>query len=83
MRPYWKGYLKLALVSCPIALHSACSTSERIAFRHINKVTGHRHSSGIATLGRRDANMIVSVFNPVGTGLSKKTNLAPRAPPVG
>ncbi len=42
MRPYWKGYLKLALVSCPIALHSACSTSERIAFRQINKVTGHR-----------------------------------------
>ena len=22
MRPYWKGYLKLALVSCPIALHA-------------------------------------------------------------
>ncbi len=42
MRPYWKGYLKLALVSCPIALHSACSTSERIAFRQINKATGHR-----------------------------------------
>src|SRR5712675_1572819 len=38
MRPYWKGYLKLALVSCPIALHAACSTSERIAFRQINKV---------------------------------------------
>jgi non-homologous end joining protein Ku len=29
MRPYWKGYLKLALVSCPIALHAACSTAER------------------------------------------------------
>src|SRR5436309_1258610 len=42
MRPYWKGYLKLALVSCPIALHAACSTSERIAFRQINKATGHR-----------------------------------------
>ena len=42
MRPYWKGYLKLALVSCPIALHAACSTSERIAFRQINKVTGNR-----------------------------------------
>jgi DNA end-binding protein Ku len=38
MRPYWKGYLKLALVSCPIALHVACSTAERIAFRPINKV---------------------------------------------
>ncbi len=42
MRPYWKGYLKLALVSCPIALHAACSTSERIAFRQVNKATGHR-----------------------------------------
>ena len=27
MRPYWKGYLKLALVSCPISLHAACSTA--------------------------------------------------------
>ena len=26
MRPYWKGYLKLALVSCPIALHAACQS---------------------------------------------------------
>jgi len=42
MRPYWKGYLKLALVSCPIALHAACSTSERVAFRQINKATGNR-----------------------------------------
>jgi non-homologous end joining protein Ku len=33
MRPYWKGYLKLALVSCPISLHAACSTAEHIAFR--------------------------------------------------
>ena len=42
MRPYWKGYLKLALVSCPIALHAACSTAERIAFRQVNKATGNR-----------------------------------------
>jgi DNA end-binding protein Ku len=42
MRPYWKGYLKLALVSCPIALHAACSTAERIAFRQINTTTGNR-----------------------------------------
>jgi DNA end-binding protein Ku len=42
MRPYWKGYLKLGLVSCPIALHAACSTAERIAFRQINKATGNR-----------------------------------------
>src|SRR5260370_143298 len=42
MRAYWKGYLKLALVSCPIGLHPASSTAERIAFRQINKVTGNR-----------------------------------------
>jgi DNA end-binding protein Ku len=42
VRPYWKGYLKLALVSCPIALHAACSTAERIAFRQVNKTTGNR-----------------------------------------
>ena len=42
MRPYWKGYLKLALVSCPIALHAACSRTERIRFRQINKKTGNQ-----------------------------------------
>jgi DNA end-binding protein Ku len=42
MRPYCKGYLRLALVSCPIALHAACSTAERITFRQINKATGNR-----------------------------------------
>ena len=42
MRPSWKGYLKLALVSCPIALHAACSSAERIALRQINKATGNR-----------------------------------------
>src|SRR5438552_16710653 len=42
MRPYWKGYLKLAPVSCPIALHAACSTAERIALRQVNKATGNR-----------------------------------------
>jgi len=42
MRPYWNGYLKLALISCPIALHAACSSAERIALRQINKATGNR-----------------------------------------
>jgi DNA end-binding protein Ku len=41
-RPYWKGYLKLSLVSCPIALHAACTSSERISFRQINRKTGNR-----------------------------------------
>jgi DNA end-binding protein Ku len=41
-RPYWKGYLKLSLVSCPISVHAACSSSERISFRQINRRTGNR-----------------------------------------
>jgi DNA end-binding protein Ku len=41
-RPYWKGYLKLSLVSCPIALYTATSAGERVAFRQINKKTGNR-----------------------------------------
>ena len=41
-RPYWKGYLKLSLVSCPIALYTATSSGERVAFRQINKKTGSR-----------------------------------------
>src|SRR5436305_14438449 len=41
-RPYWKGYLKLSLVSCPIALHSASSSGERVSFRQINRKSGNR-----------------------------------------
>ncbi len=41
-RAYWKGYLKLSLVSCPIALYPATSSSERVSFNRINKKTGHR-----------------------------------------
>jgi DNA end-binding protein Ku len=41
-RPYWRGYLKLSLVSCPIALYTAASSSERVSFRQINKATGNR-----------------------------------------
>jgi DNA end-binding protein Ku len=41
-RPYWKGYLKLSLVSCPVAAHAACSSSERVSFRQINRKTGNR-----------------------------------------
>jgi len=41
-RPNWKGYLKLSLVSCPIALYPATSTSQRIRFNIINRETGNR-----------------------------------------
>jgi DNA end-binding protein Ku len=41
-RAYWKGYLKLSLVSCPIALYPASSSSEKVSFNRINKKTGNR-----------------------------------------
>jgi DNA end-binding protein Ku len=42
LRAYWKGYLKLSLVSCPIALFPASSEREKISFHQLNKKTGHR-----------------------------------------
>jgi DNA end-binding protein Ku len=41
-RPNWKGYLKLSLVSCPVALYPATTTSQRIRFNIINRKTGNR-----------------------------------------
>ncbi len=41
-RPNWKGYLKLSLVSCSVALYSATSTSQRVRFNIINNKTGNR-----------------------------------------
>jgi DNA end-binding protein Ku len=41
-RAYWKGFLKLSLVSCPISLFPATSSREKISFHQLNKETGHR-----------------------------------------
>src|SRR5947199_4187026 len=41
-RANWKGFLRLSLVTCPIALYPATSESEKISFNQINKKTGHR-----------------------------------------
>jgi DNA end-binding protein Ku len=41
-RPYWKGYLRLSLVNCPIELHAATSQAEKTHFHQINVRTGHR-----------------------------------------
>jgi len=41
-RAYWKGYLKLSLVSCPIAMYPATSEREKISFHQIHKQTGNR-----------------------------------------
>jgi DNA end-binding protein Ku len=41
-RSSWKGYLKLSLVSCAVALYSASSSSERVSFNTLNRKTGNR-----------------------------------------
>jgi DNA end-binding protein Ku len=41
-RPYWKGFLRLSLVSCPIVLYPATTEAEKVHFHQINSKTGHR-----------------------------------------
>src|SRR3954469_827905 len=41
-RANWKGYLRLSLVSCPIALYPATSESEKVRFHQLHKQTGNR-----------------------------------------
>jgi DNA end-binding protein Ku len=41
-RPYWKGYLKLSLVTCPVSMSPATSESEKVRFHTLNKETGNR-----------------------------------------
>ncbi len=41
-RANWKGFLRLSLVTCPVALFPATSKSEKVSFNQINRKTGHR-----------------------------------------
>ncbi|MGZ3218157.1 non-homologous end joining protein Ku [Paracoccus sp. T5] len=41
-RTYWKGYLKLSLVTCPVSLTPATSDRDKIRFHTINAETGNR-----------------------------------------
>lgn len=41
-RPYWRGYLKLSLVTCPVAMVPATSESEKVRFHTLNERTGNR-----------------------------------------
>ena len=41
-RANWKGYLRLSLVACPIALYPASSLSEKVSFNRINRKTRNR-----------------------------------------
>jgi DNA end-binding protein Ku len=39
---FWKGYLKLSLVTCPVAMQTAVSDSGRLRLHTINRETGNR-----------------------------------------
>jgi DNA end-binding protein Ku len=41
-RAYWKGYLRLSLVSCPILLYPATTQREKVSFHQLHKQTGNR-----------------------------------------
>src|SRR5260370_19272075 len=41
-RPYWKGSLKLSLVSCPVLIYPDATSGEKTHFHMINKETGNR-----------------------------------------
>src|SRR5271165_3415056 len=41
-RPFWKGYLKLSLVTCPVAMTPATSETEKVRFHTLNRRTGNR-----------------------------------------
>lgn len=42
LHPIWRGHLRLALVSCPVALYAAHRDTENLHFHYINPATGHR-----------------------------------------
>ena len=44
-RSFWKGYLKLSLVTCPVAMTPAITEGERVRFHTLNRATGHRIES--------------------------------------
>jgi len=41
-RANWKGFLRLSLVSCPIALYPASSLRKKVSFQSYNRKTGNR-----------------------------------------
>jgi DNA end-binding protein Ku len=41
-RANWKGFLRLSLVTCPVALYPATSESEKVSFNQLNRKTGRR-----------------------------------------
>ena len=44
-RPFWRGYLKLSLVTCPVQMTPARTAEKTIGFHTVNRKTGHRVES--------------------------------------
>ena len=63
-RPYWKGQLKLSLVSFPIELYSATSGTTKISFNQIHEATGKRvrYQKTVPGVGAVETDEIVKGF---------------------
>jgi DNA end-binding protein Ku len=75
-RAYWKGYLRLSLVSCPISLFPATSEREKVRFHQINSKTGNRiryHKVDEGTGKEVPAEQIVKAYQ-VGKGYIEVTD---------
>jgi DNA end-binding protein Ku len=75
-RAYWKGYLRLSLVSCPISLFPATSEREKVHFHQINSKTGNRiryHKVDEGTGKEVPAEQIVKAYQ-VGKGYIEVTD---------
>ncbi len=53
-RPFWKGYLKLSLVTCPVAMMPAVSESAKVRFHTLNRATGNRVQSVYVDAGTEE-----------------------------
>jgi DNA end-binding protein Ku len=64
VRPYWKGHIKLSLVSFPVELYSAAAGSTRISFHQIHEPTGKRvrYEKTVPGVGPVDTGEIMKGF---------------------
>jgi DNA end-binding protein Ku len=63
-RPYWRGHLRLSLVSIPVEVHNAVESSSQISFRMIHRPTGKRvqYRKAVAEVGEVPAEEIVKGY---------------------
>jgi len=63
-RAYWRGYLRLSLVTAPVSLHAAVTSGGRIALHKIHKPTGERihYENVVEDVGEVDKDDIAKGF---------------------